>query len=282
LPHRESGEEPPTFPQNYKEVYSDAGKSKCSSALQFYEADADADACISFLTYIGAPVSIKRDTIMHALIHNSNARDTLADFELVPHFYSGLLPEVADFPKNFEEFVDEEKWPADKITKLLKFYREEPISSDLKDLRPQLLEYIGAPVTILRDTLLHARELNSFARETKGDFKVVPHPTLGIVPKIPFPKNWNQVMSGDFTIAQIKDLLKFYYQNVTENASPSELQIQLLDYIGCPVVAQESEIEKKAALFFDNQDAAYNPVLLDHEHYSDNLERQILLPTVPF
>jgi len=229
LPHRVTGEMPPSFPANYKAIMGDGGASACSQALSFYGATAGSNPCNSFLTYIGAPLTITRDTVMHALIHNSNVRDTLANFLPLPHTLTGLKPS-GKFPTNYAELMDPTQWPETSIAQILQFYNQTPLSG-LPAVQRQLLEYIGAPVTIHRDNATHSMIHNYNARDLRPDFQPLPNALTGFYPTIPFPASWDQILSGVFNVDQIKALLTFYNQTlVSENLS--DLQIQLLEYIG--------------------------------------------------
>jgi len=265
LQHRDTGKLPDTFPTNYKDVQDNP--SKCGQALSFYGWDPGADACKTFLTYIGASLTLKADSMMHAIIHNSNTRDTLTDFYQIPQQLTGWMPsdDSIEFPKNFEELWDATKWPVAKLTTLLQYYLQDipdpppapqeeqetdtpteklpnngggkeglSIDPQLLQLRFLVLEYIGAPVSLLRDTILHYQEFNYNAATLNQQFKKLPHAVTGQSPTIPYPRTMDEVLSGEFTAQQITDLLKFYYQ-VPVSDKIYDLQIQLLSYIGAKV-----------------------------------------------
>jgi len=96
------------------------------------------------------------------------------------------------------------------------------------------LEYIGAPVSLLRDTIMHYQQFNENASELHQQFKKLPHSVTGVTPTIPYPKNLNHVLSGEFTKDQIVALLKFYYQ------TPTFCQNSIPIYIS-PLITQPSE-----------------------------------------
>jgi len=182
------------------------------------------------------------DQIQHAIMHNSNCRDTGLPFIAPLHRVKMTPPPV--FLSTYKDVMDDMKNGGSKCSSILSLYDFSTIG---KSPCLSYLTYIGASVRLTRYTTVQAMIHNYNARDTLQNLAQLPHPFTGFLPSaaqpvVKFPVSYDEFMDDDtWKESDVETVLKYYGETPTGPDLRSK-KYQFLEYIGATVTILRDEI----------------------------------------